>query len=79
MSLYSMKKMICVNNTLGDSTKLELYKEYEIDPYYASNSRYLISIMIDNNLNLLEPIWVDSSCFMTLEDYREYKLNTLDI
>ena len=83
-------KVVCIDNTSGNARHLELHKVYDvyffIAPttfdekviYYVINT-YTFEIPIHNGIRLStkHDIWVDKKSFISLEEFRQLRLNKI--
>jgi hypothetical protein len=73
-------KVVCINNTVGNTRHLELNCIYEsID--YTLQERLRLRLP-DNYTVILKndrEIWCDVGCFVTLENWRQMRINELGI
>lgn len=80
-----MTKLVCIDNTFGNSRHLELYKVYEsIGSDFPSSRNYCVvwsTVYLDPNNKIgIMPgkiVYVSSCCFITLEEYRRNKIDLI--
>jgi len=87
-------KVVCIDNTIGNSRLFKLNSVYEsIDYTFVERVKLrlpdnYIVVIKDNHdhdsdfptlSSLMNHIWCDVSCFISLEDFRETKLDELGI
>lgn len=86
-----MIKVVCIDNTIGNARHLGLNKVYdasEVSPskgtlkqsskYYIINT-YPFEIPIHNGIRLStkHDIWIDKKSFISLEEFRQLKLDNI--
>ncbi len=79
-------RVVCINDTYGNSRHLELYKVYDtIDSqdvsrygyYTVYSTTYINPLHKMGLIEELKQICVNKRCFTTLEEYRSNKINKL--
>jgi hypothetical protein len=74
-------KVVCINNKIGNSKNFKLNVVYESIDYTFDEKVKLrlpddyIVFKWDDNID----IWCESKCFITLDEWREKRLNKLKI
>lgn len=81
-------KVVCIDNTIGNARHLELFGIYEAftpgrrfpseDEYYIVNT-YPFAIPIHKAVRLKtkKDIWIDKRAFISLEEFRQSKLDKI--
>lgn len=78
-------KVVCIDNTIGNARHLELFGIYDVTEtpvvkgkYYIVNT-YPFAIPIHKAVRLKtkKDIWIDKRAFISLEEFRQSKLDKI--
>jgi hypothetical protein len=79
-------KLVCIDNTYGNSRHLELHQVYECKTGLDWKSYYIlrikpfqIPIWQGKRFEDYIDVWVDKKCFITLEEWRKNRLQEIGI
>lgn len=76
-------KVVCIDNTSGNARHLELHKVYDVTTMVTNGiyniNTYPFEIPIHNGIrsSTKHDIWVDKKSFISLEEFRQLRLNKI--